>query len=83
MTWPPQQGQLWLTTERWPQTMFDHEIPGGSMVLILGGEARLDPITRTRWWSGTVLVNDHARWIKATEDDIIPADDPRIHAFIP
>lgn len=77
MNWPPRPGQLWMAAERWPATGVDPEVPGGSWVTILEGEARWDPVTTAIWWRGEVLGPNGVAFIKAVEGDLLPADDPR------
>jgi len=79
MSWPPQKGELWMAAETWEG---DHDvvgIPGGAMVVILGGTAEFGP-WGTTWWGGEVLGPGGKRWIKATPDDLIRGDDPRLTA---
>jgi len=76
--WMPQKGELWLTMERWPATGVDPEIPGGALVMCLGGTPHRDVITDTLWWGGLVLHGGHQRWIKVIQGDLIRADDPRL-----
>ena len=78
--WPPKRGELWLAAERYPATGLNPEIPGGSWVTILSGEARFYPPTGERWWRGEVLGPDGISAIKAVEGDLLPGTDPRLVA---
>jgi len=80
-TWPPRWGQLWVTADRWAPTGLEPGIEGGELVMVLAGEAR-DNLRGYRWWQGEVLAPAGKRFIRATEDDLIPADDPRIGAML-
>ena len=78
--WPPKRGELWLAAERYPATGINPEIPGGSWVTILSGEALFYPPTDTHWWRGEVLGPDGISAIKAVPGDLIPGTDPRLVA---
>lgn len=80
-SWPPRPGQLWMAADRWPRTDLDHAIEGGELVMVIRGEARDNP-RGDRWWQGEVLAPAGKRFIRATEGDLIPADDPRIGATL-
>ena len=79
MSWPPQKGELWMAAETWEGYDDVVRIKGGTMVMILGGSTEVGP-WNTTWWGGEVLGPDGKRWIKATPDDLIPGDDPRLTA---
>ena len=78
--WPPKRGELWLAAERYPATGLNPEIPGGSWVTILSGEALFYPPGGTHWWRGEVLGPDGISSIKAVPGDLIPGTDPRLVA---
>ena len=78
--WPPKKGELWMAAERYPATGLNPEIPGGSWVTILSGEARFYPPTGEHWWRGEVLGPDGISAIKAVEGDLLPGTDPRLVA---
>ena len=84
-SWPPQRGELWVAADRWPGNGHLVEIPGGTMLVILrggrDGGAGLTEFAGGSWWDGEVLAPGGKRWIKATEDDLIPGDDPRLCAL--
>jgi hypothetical protein len=77
--WPPCAGQLWMAADRWPATGVDPEVPGGSWVTILCGEAMTDPpgLGGANWWRGEVLGPHGVAFIKAAEGDLLSASDPR------
>lgn len=68
-----------MAAETWEAYDDVVRIKGGTMVMILGGSAEVGP-WNTTWWGGEVLGPDGKRWIKATPDDLIPGDDPRLTA---
>jgi hypothetical protein len=81
--WPPSTGELWFTMERWPETGTDPEVPGGSWVTILKGQAMGHEGGCWGvgiWWKGEVLGPNGVTFIKAVKGDLIPGDDPRICA---
>ena len=68
-----------MAAETWEAYDDVVRIKGGTMVMILGGSTEVGP-WNTTWWGGEVLGPDGKRWIKATPDDLIPGDDPRLTA---
>jgi hypothetical protein len=76
--WPPRKGELWFTADRWEATDLEPEVPAGHLVLILGGAESKEGWTS--WWGGEVLGPLGKRFVKATRDDLIPGDDPRLVA---
>lgn len=79
MTWPPREGELWMSMECWPGGDGKPAINGGDMLVILpGGAPQHDRDTLTYWWYGRVLAPGGPRLIKAAHGDLIPGDDPRI-----
>ena len=69
-----------MAAERYPATGLNPEIPGGSWVTILSGEALLLTLTGQHWWRGEVLGPDGISAIKAVEGDLLPGTDPRLVA---
>ena len=68
-----------MAAERWPATAIEAEIPGGSWVTILNGEAMTDPpgAGGANWWRGEVLGPLGVAFIKAAEGDLLSSSDPR------
>ena len=71
-SWPPQRGDIWLTTVGWRQNDRHAQLPAGSTILILSPSGqRYESATGTCYWSGDVMGPYGTRWIKVIDGDLI------------
>ena len=68
-SWPPQRGDIWLTTVGWMGSR-DPGIPIGATVLILDNNSARPCSAAGSWWSGNVMGPHGSRWIKVAVGDM-------------